>query len=225
MDKQGLLKRYGKLYTAVVSDALDDVGLWAQVLSRSIQPLFQNTPKMCGYAYTLKAVSTKKLGTWLPDTFKRWTSAYDKVAPENVLVIGCSSTVGAVWGELRTERMLRLGCQGLLTDGLIRDTPEIMKMGFPVYASGRTPNDCRGRIEYEAHDCEVEIGGIAIQPGDLILADCDGIMVIPWRVAEKVIEIAEGLDKKHQWIHSQLQSGKPAAEVVEAYSRNVQPAS
>lgn len=224
MDRQGLLERYGKLYTAVVSDALDDVGLWAQVLPRSIQPLFQNTPKMCGYASTLKAVPSEKLGTWLPDTFKRWASAYDKVAQENVLVLACSSSVGAVWGELRTERMLRLGCRGLVTDGLVRDTPEIGKMGFPIYASGRTPSDCRGRLEYQDHNCEVEIGGIAIHPADLILADGDGIMVVPSQVADRVIDIAEELDRRHQWIHSQLQVGKPAAEVVERYSREPKPA-
>ena len=187
----------------------------------SLQPIFADTPKICGYARTLKAGRSHQPGTWLPDTFKRWTKGYDKVTSENILVISCTSEVGAVWGALRTERMLRVGCQGLVTNGFIRDAGEIKNMGFPIYAGGKRPSDCRGRIEYEDHGCEVKIGGVSIHPDDIILADDDGTLVVPLGVAEKVLIIAEGLDKKHEWIHSQLRAGRPAEEVMETYSREL----
>jgi len=221
MEKRELLDRYRKLYTAVISDALDDIGLWSQVLSVTIQPLFANTPKICGFAHTLKARPSEKLGSWLPNTFKRWTQGYDNATHENILVICCSSPVGAVWGSLRTERMLKVGCKGIVTNGFIRDTCEIEKTGFPIYASGRKPSDCRGRIEYEDHNCLVTIGKVAIRPGDLLLADDDGIMVVPSDAAEEVLKLAEKLDQKHEWIHSQLKAGRPASEVMETYSREV----
>ncbi len=221
MDRQELLNRYRNLYTAVISDSLDDFGLWNQVLPGTVYPIFPETPKICGFAHTLKAGPSEKLGSWLPNTFKRWTQGYDTVASDNILVISCSSPFGAVWGALRTERMLKVGCQGLVTNGLIRDTGEIKETGFPIYASGRTPSDCRGRVEYEDHNCEVTIGEVAIRPGDLILADDDGIMVVPSDVVEEVLKRAEALNEKHEWIHSQLKTGRPASEVMETYSREV----
>lgn len=221
MDRKELLDRYVKLYTAVISDSLDDFGLWNQILPGTIQPIFPKTPKICGFAHTLKAGPSERLGSWLPETFKRWTQGYDNVTPDNILVISCSSPVGAVWGSLRTERMLKVGCQGLVTNGFIRDTWGIKETGFPIYASGRKPSDCRGRIEYEDHNCKVFIREVPIRPGDLILADNDGIIVIPSDVTEGVLKRAEELDEKHEWIHSQLKAGRPASEVMETYSREV----
>lgn len=109
----------------------------------------------------------------------------------------------------------------LVTNGFIRDTGEIKEMGFPIYASGRKPSDCRGRIEYEDHNCKVTIGEVAIRPGDLIIADDDGIIVVPSDIVEEVLKRAEALNEKHEWIHSQLKAGRPASEVMETYSREL----
>jgi regulator of RNase E activity RraA len=219
MDKTEMLARYMKVSTPFVCDALDDLDLWRQTLPPNLRPLFPTTPKFCGFAYTLKAMPSEKLGAWLPNTYKRWAEGYDGVQADNVLVLSYDAGVGAVWGGLRSTRMTKLGCRGLVTDGLIRDTPEIKALGFPIWAAGRTPEDCRGRVEYEAHQGEIAIAGLKISPGDVILADEDGVVVIPSAHAETVLLSAERHDQKQAWIRTQIVAGRPASELMETYSR------
>lgn len=124
---------------------------------------------------------------------------------------------GAVWGELRTERLRRAGAAGLVTDGLVRDCARIIQTGFPVFSAGRSPEDCRGRIEFEDADIPVTCGGIPVRPGDYLVGDWDGVVVIPQEVVGDVIQLAEGKDRIHAWIHERLRSGALAQEVVQSY--------
>ncbi len=205
------------LYSAVICDALDEIGLWGQAMHHRITPLL---PSHCfaGRAHTILAHPTSGLGEHFPDTYELWAKAYDRVGPGDALIIAAPGVErGAVWGELRTARVNRQGAAGLVTDGYVRDCARIVTTGFPVFCAGRSPEDCRGRMEFVDQDVEVLCGGVKVSPGDYVLADFDGVVVIPKAIVEDVVSRAEEKDRIHTWIHEELKSGRKAQDVVQTY--------
>ncbi len=215
----GVLERLSSLYSAVLCDALDEMGLWDQAMASRIAPLAP-THRLVGRVRTILARPTDTLGSYLPDTYERWARAYDGLGPGDVLVIAAPRVErGAVWGELRTERLSRRGAAGLVTDGYIRDCARILLTGFPVFCAGRSPEDCRGRIEFVDRDVEVACGGVRVSSGDYVVGDLDGVVVIPKAAAEDAVSRACEKDRIHAWIHDELKAGRKAQEVVQTYLR------
>lgn len=212
-----IAQRLLHLSPAVVCDALDEMGMWSQAMHPHVAPL-ASSYRLAGQAHTILAHPAAQLGAYLPDTYERWAKAYDRTPPGSVLVIAASGVErGAVWGELRTERACRAGAVGLVTDGYVRDSGQIIASGFPVFCAGRSPEDCRGRIEFADADLAVTCGGVTVHPGDYVLADLDGVVVIPRAMAEDVISRAEHKEKIHAWIRDQIRKGREAQEVVQTY--------
>jgi 4-hydroxy-4-methyl-2-oxoglutarate aldolase len=212
-----ILQRLQGLYSAAICDALDELGLWTRAMDRGISPLVP-TARIVGRARTILACPAPELGRYRPDTYRRWALAYDRVSQGEVLVIATGAIArGAVWGELRTARLRTVGAAGLVTDGLVRDCSRIIQAGFPVFCAGRSPEDCRGRIEFGEADITVTCGGVQIRPGDYLLGDLDGVVVVPQEVVVDVIQRAEDKDRIHAWIHERLRSGVTAQEVVQSY--------
>ena len=92
------------------------------------------------------------------------------------------------WGELLSTAARYRGCRGVVIDGYTRDTRAIIAMGFPVFCRGIHPADSLGRLDVAAHDVPIHCGGVLVGPGDLILADDDGVVAIPQAVAEQALD-------------------------------------
>jgi 4-hydroxy-4-methyl-2-oxoglutarate aldolase len=181
------------LYTAVLSDVLDEVGLMGQALKPFVRPL-DDASVMCGLARTglYRKVYHVEPGR---NPYEIEMDLIDSLAPGEVAVLACDGPTDRIapWGELLTTAASVRGGAGCLTDGLVRDVRRIREMGFPVFAGGIGPLDSKGRAEMAAMDVPVEVAGVRIEPGDLVFGDVDGCVAIPKAIAPKVV--ARALEK------------------------------
>jgi regulator of RNase E activity RraA len=183
----------GTLYTAVLSDVLDEAGFMNQALRPFVRPL-DEASVMCGFARTglYRKVYHVEPGR---NPYEIEMDLIDSLAPGEVAVLACDGPTDRIapWGELLTTAASIRGAAGCLTDGLVRDVRRIREMRFPVFAGGIGPLDSKGRAEMAAMDIAVEVAGVRVEPGDLIFGDVDGCVAIPKAVAAKVV--ARALEK------------------------------
>lgn len=172
------------LTSPVISDTLDALGYRNQCLRAGLGAL-ENDTVMAGFAYP---VTIKRVYEIPVDAFAGLLVALDNIGPDDVFVTPTSrSTDIAVWGELLSTAAGARGAAGALTDGLIRDTRAIRSLGFPVFSAGTIPLDSKGRHEIVEHNVSCEIDGVRINPGDLIFADSDGVVIVPEAIIEEVL--------------------------------------
>ena len=208
-----LLERLAKLYSSVVADALDGMGLRFQVMAPRIRPLYPEA-ELVGYAFPVQAEETTRLS---PEPYKRELWAVDAVRPDHVIVVGGAGQRGALWGELLSTRAKMRGSRGAVIDGLTRDSRLIMAMKFPVFISGISPADSHGRVDILAHDVKVKCAGVEVNPGDLVIADYDGVVVIPKDVAEEAIEKAEEKGRLEDAVREELMRGVSVRDTYDKY--------
>ena len=181
------------LYTAVLSDVLDEAGFMNQALKPFVRPL-DETSVMCGFARTglYRKVYHVEPGR---NPYEIEMDLIDSLAPGEVAVLACDGPTDRIapWGELLTTAASIRGAAGCLTDGLVRDVRRIREMRFPVFAGGIGPLDSKGRAEMAAMDIAVQVAGVRVEPGDLIFGDVDGCVAIPKAVAPQVV--ARALEK------------------------------
>ena len=204
--------RLGKLFTGVVADVLDKLGYRSQCLAPSIRPLFP-TAKVAGYALTVQTVPARDVVPAKP--YEQELVAVDSLKPGDVLVV--SESAWSFWGELLSTAAKYRGCRGVVLDGPTRDSQAIEEMGFPVFHRGFHPADSLGRMEVVHHNVPIAVGGVMINPGDLILGDHDGIVVIPIGVAEKTLQLAEEKVSGENLVRSALASGMTTQEAFAKY--------
>jgi regulator of RNase E activity RraA len=155
----------------------------------------------------------------LPDRpYQKELEALDLLNPGDVVVFDTGDDLSAgVWGELLSTAAKAKGACGAVIDGLTRDAARICRMGFPVYARGISPYDSYGRSEVIAYDVPIECGGVSVQPGGIVFADYDGIVVIPERALTSVIELAEVKASRERIVDEEFRKGRKVAEVFAEY--------
>ncbi|MBI3909791.1 MAG: RraA family protein [Armatimonadetes bacterium] len=210
-EDQALLERLGALYPAVVSDHLDRLGYRHQVMAPDIRPLFPEA-QVVGVAFPVLAVPVYHM----PDKpYKIEMEAVDSLSPGDVMIV--SRIDISFWGELLSTAARYRGCEGVVIDGYTRDTQAIIQMRFPCFVRGIHVADSLGRLEVLAYQVPVECGGVRVEPGDLILGDYDGVVVIPRTVAEKVIAGAEEKVRGENLVRKHLQEGMPVSEAFRRF--------
>jgi regulator of RNase E activity RraA len=174
----------GSLYSSVLSDILDELGHRHQVMWPEVRPLFPGA-KVTGRAATMLAVAVSELPA---EPYRLLMDLLDGIRPGEVVVAGIQGRSGAaIWGELLSTHTRARGGRGAVMDGLSRDTWGIQDMGFPVFATGVSPADSKGRLEVIAVRGVIPVGGVAVADGDLVLADADGCVVVPADVEDEVV--------------------------------------
>ncbi|HXT82192.1 MAG TPA: RraA family protein [Acetobacteraceae bacterium] len=183
----------GLLYTPVVSDVLDSMGLPHQALRPFVRPLDESLV-LLGRARTGRYVPVVA-GSAGENPYELEMDLIDSLRPDEVPVLACGgpTDVIAPWGELLTTAARARRSAGCVTDGLVRDVARIRAMRFPVFHGGIGPLDTRNRAEMVERDVPVEIAGTRVAPGDWILGDVDGVVVVPADRADAVFRAA--LDK------------------------------
>jgi len=218
-----LVERLGKLFVPIVSDTLDgyqgEQRMNKYLMSPDIRPIVPEM-KLCGIANTIKAVATTKVERPLPLEELRKEKialAIESVTKGEVIVYttsGCRSA--ASLGELMCTAISAKGGLGAVTDGYIRDASRILwiKPAFPVFTSGYCAADSSGRMEPTELNVPIWCGGTFVRPGDFILGDLDGVVVIPQEIAKEVISKCEEKSESEDQVRDALRRGEPFADVA-----------
>ena len=144
--------------------------------------------------------------------------AMDSLKPGDVVVHSTDfAGTNAPWGELMSTIAQRNGAVGCVCDSQVRDCVRIIELGFPVYYAGIRPLDSLGRGRVLAYDVPVRCGEVLVQPGELMLADFDGIVVVPRAVETQVLQLAAEKVDKESASRADLMAGKSLREVYDTY--------
>jgi regulator of RNase E activity RraA len=202
------------LYTAVVSDSLDQLGVRHQAMSEYLRPVH----KRCKFAGWARTIACSDVYHVVEDPYATEIEAVDSLLPGEVAVVGTQkSKRNAPWGELLSTAAKVRGARGAVVDGLIRDIDKIEELGFPVFAAGIKPVDSMGRGLVTAYNVPVECGDVIVQPGDLIFADTDGVIAIPSARVNEVVALATDKVQREDGSRAELLAGGYLRDVFRKY--------
>src|SRR5712691_2907972 len=187
-----LPRRFARVYTAAITDVLDEMGLQRQTLPSAIQPL---TPDMrlAGYAFTARGRAHRGTLRERDQTLRRFLAMLGAVPADSVLVLAANDNVAAHFGELSAEWFRARRVRGAVVDGGTRDAAYLARMRFPTFVRYRSPQDSVPRWRVSDWGQPLTIGGVRIALGDVIVADLDGVVIVPRRAAHEVLVRCEKL--------------------------------
>jgi len=209
MTREAIIERLAKLDTCAVSDGMDRLGLKGATFG--VRPMWP-CPKIVGRAVTMKI---KPVGL---DKSKQHlgTQAIVAANPGDIIMIdngGRPDT--SCWGGLLSLAAQTKGISGVVIDGACRDVDESREVGFPVYARAAVPMTARGRVMEESFNREIEFAGVQVHPGDLVIADGSGIVIIPRAKEEEVVREAEAVTATEARMAEGIREGMSVLEVLE----------
>ncbi|MEM1602021.1 MAG: RraA family protein [Candidatus Bathyarchaeia archaeon] len=201
-----LISRFKGVRVADVVDALDRFGFHEKTLvSRDIRPIYSGI-RVAGFALTVQARRVQEeIPSMSPEEYDKYAEEWYKIranynhfmkdaGPGTVIAINCDGCLDVgFWGSMIALVAKAKGVEGVVLDGGCRDTWEIQRMRFPVFcrAIGRTEVVGRLEIKQEFINIPISIGGVTVNPGDVIVGDDDGVVVVPRKLALQVVERAE----------------------------------
>ena len=207
-----------KLYVPAVCDILDTLGFRQQAMHQRIRPLLPDL-RRCGFAgraRTIRWMDTDYVVA--ADPYGLELEAMDSLKPGDAVIHSSDfSGSNAPWGELMSTVAKRNGAVGCVCDSQIRDCVRIIEMGFPVYYAGIRPLDSQGRARVMAYDVPVRCGEVLVNPGELVIADYDGVVVVPRQVEKDVLRLALEKVGKENASRQALLEGKTLREVYATY--------
>lgn len=216
--REALRVRFLSVDTSNVADVLDKLGHPNQGLAADFLPYPSTAGRLAGWAYTIRGRMMPYGESGDPEKMR----ACHGVSPGEVTVWAGDGEGVCYFGELIATGMKERGCVGALVDGGVRDVRWIGQLGFPVYARYRTPIQSIGRWKVDASQVPVAVRGatvrqVTIAPGDFILADEDGALVVPASLVAQVLDDAEKLTRTEVAIRSELAAGLTLAEALRKY--------
>ena len=213
-----LPRRFSRIYTAAITDVMDEMGLQRQTLPSAIQPL---TPAMrvAGYAFTARGRPHRGHPREHDATLRRFLGMLGAVPSDSVLVLATNDSVAAHFGELSMEVFRRKKVRGAVIDGATRDAASIARVGFPTFVRYRTPQDSVPRWRVSDWGQPVTIGGVRVSLGDIVVGDLDGIVVVPRRAAQEVLTRCEKLVGTENKVRTAVKRGMPPLEAYEKFGK------
>ena len=209
MGREPIIERLAKLDTCAVSDALDSLNL--KGATWGVRPQWP-CPKIAGRAVTMKI---KPAGLQQP-TQHLGTAPIEAAEPGDVIVIDNGGRLEfSCWGGLLALSAKLKGVSGVVIDGASRDIDEARDLEFPVYARGVVPMTARGRVVQESYNQEIQFAGVQCHPGDLVLADGSGVIIIAKEKESEVVAAAEVIYAKEQEMAAGIRKGYSGLEMLE----------
>lgn len=213
MDTADLCSRYRALYMPAVCDALYELGLPEQVLPTTLRPLFPEQ-RIAGVAFTVRGQGIEPRIGWDDgiERIRSYLEMFEQLTPDSLLVhVNGSSPVGH-FGELTANSAKRQGCVGCILDGNLRDIEGLREIGFQVFYRDLSPLNAIGRWEMVSMQEPVTIGGVTVHPGDVVIAEFDGILVVPKDDAERVLLKSEEIVAAEGKVRIEMREGVPPLE-------------
>ncbi len=202
------------LTSAVLADVLDALGHRTSALPPDVRPLAPHW-KLFGQARTLSAAPVAAEPS---HPYALEMECIDLLKPGEVLVATTNGDrSSALWGELLSTACRARGAVGAVIDGLTRDTARILALDFPVFAAGFSPLDSKGRLDGISHGEPIRVGACVVRPGDWVVGDIDGVVVVPAALAEQAF--ARALEKAtgENRVRAELARGRSVREVFAEY--------
>lgn len=206
-----LVKKY--LYTPVVGDILDAYGRYHQFLLPQIQPIKEDM-KIVGRAMPVLMIDVYGEQE---NPFGLLTEALDQLQPGEVYIATGGAMRCAYWGEILTATAKKRGAVGAIINGYHRDTLQILEQNWPVFSRGRFGQDSRVRAQVVNYRCPIEIENVWINPGDLVFADLDGVLIVPEELEEEVITRALEKARGEKLVRKAIENGMSSPEAFKTY--------
>jgi regulator of RNase E activity RraA len=210
------------LFTCVVGDVMDRLHLVHQFLPPQIRPLQQDMvvigramPVLSGDVFEERVEGTANKLSGKP--FGLMLEALDDLRPNEIYVNTGSSPRNAMWGELMSTRARKLGARGAVVNGYVRDTREILKLNFPTFSFGSYGQDAGPRYKVYDFRIPIEIGGVRVNPGDILFGDIDGVLVVPADVETEVFAKALEKARGEKVVKSELEAGSSAVAAFQKH--------
>jgi 4-hydroxy-4-methyl-2-oxoglutarate aldolase len=206
-----LLARYEQLYTGAVNDVLREFCLLEQALPGHILPL-REYRTVAGFAFTVKSAPNVKI----TGEMEFRSSMLDAMHEDAFVVWDTSDDAKAtLWGGVMTATAKRGGLKAACIDGGIRDTHQILEADFPVFYKYRISNGSLGRCLITHYQIPIKIGDVTIKPGDIVLGDIDGVLIVPRAIACEVLIRAEEIRENEKKIFGWVGEGQTIDQIVE----------
>ena len=211
-----LPRRFARLYTAAITDVMDEMGMQRQTLPSALQPLTPNM-RVAGYAFTARGRPHRGSPRERDATLRRFLGMIGAVPSDSVLVLASNDSVAAHFGELSMEALRRRKVRGAVIDGATRDAAYIARTGFPTFVRYRTPQDSVPRWRVTDWGQPLTIGGVRVALGDIVVGDLDGIVVVPRRAAHEVLTRCEKLVGTENKVRAAVKRGMTPLEAYEKF--------
>lgn len=196
--------------TATLTTILLKKGL-RNVWIRGTKPLQPGQPRLVGRAFTLRFVPAREdLAT--PES---WSSPISTRAAIEAMPLGCIAVVDAmgvkdagIFGDILCARMQKRGIKALITDGVVRDVAGVLETGLPVWCNGVAAPPSVAGLTFVDWQRPIGCGGVAVFPGDVVVVDQDGAVLIPQALLEEVLQLAPEQERLESWIMTQVNKGE-----------------
>jgi regulator of RNase E activity RraA len=198
VNSEALIASWSGLSTSTISDALDRLGIAGQV--EGVRPL-DTSFRVIGPAFTGRYQPVDIDGGTVGDYI-------DDVPPGSVVVLENAGRLDAtVWGDILTYVAHRRGIAGTVIDGVSRDSQDSLTLGYPLFSRGTWMRTGKDRVQFVEAQVPVILGGVRVRPGDLVIGDADGVVVIPLERADEVLEVAQLIEAREEEIRQRIAAG------------------
>lgn len=210
---ESLLRKKEILYSPVIGDVMDQMGLTKQFLPPEIRAIAPGM-KLMGRAMPVLIADEPNHTS---RAFGLMTEALDQLSTGEIYIASGGLAKCAAWGELLTATAIHRGAVGSVIDGYHRDTPKVLVQDWPVFSRGSYGQDALVRTSVVDYRVPITVGEVLIRPGDLIFGDIDGVLVIPAEVESEVLERAVAKATKENLVLKAIQGGMSSTDALNSY--------
>lgn len=214
-DQAMMIDAYRHVEAASVSDAMEQLLHEKHYMSHHMQAIFPT--KFAGRALTVKLVKQENHD---PNALSGMLKAIDSGGPGSVYVMQVEDGADiAGMGGLMGTAMFARGFAGAVVDGGVRDLPQLKKLGFPVYALGPVPSTSVSHYKFGGMNIPVKCDGVEVSADDIVVADQDGVVVVPKAHAAEVLVLAQKLDESEHSMYPYIEKFRSIEEAVKKFGR------
>jgi regulator of RNase E activity RraA len=204
MSETNALLKLASMDTPTISDALDKLGIHGQCAG--IKPL-DPTFRIAGPAFTIRYVPCGTQGGTVGDYI-------DDLPAGTVVALDNQGRMDAtVWGDILTTVASRKELGGTIIDGVCRDAPRSIELSYPIFARGSHMRTGKDRVAVDATQCSISLGGVRVNPGDFVIGDWDGIVIVPQERAGEVLEVATKIQEAEDRIRAAVERDERLDEI------------
>jgi regulator of RNase E activity RraA len=216
-----LIKAFEAISTPTITTILVNRGL-RKVWMRGPIALSEGVKRVVGPAFTLRFIPAREdLATTSAWSSPRSTRAAIEAMPDGAIAVASTPDVtdAGIFGDILCARMVKRGVKGLVTDGVLRDIAGVRGTGLPVWSRGFAAPPSVSSLIFEGWQEPIGCGGVAVYPGDLVVADADGVVIVPPSLVEDVAKAGADQERLEEWILGEVEKG---AELPGLYPPNAE---